>query len=405
MSRVLYRYIAPFPDACLLAMAHTLQWARANNCSTGSTLHDSWTIGRQRPFRLLECVAAGARANRSRWMAAVNPYMFYEGRRLHHHRVFSHFLPWRGSWPSTGLVDFLGVRVDDAPHTYCSWAYSRQRRAYANRVAVCDLFHVLQPNVDVQLTWPVISEEYFEYVDVLTAVLEYVQAAATPTAGAQHMSTAGARPFSFVELGAGYGHWSLAASQALDQLAPASPRHLVLVDVVAGLERVVRRLCALNGVAEQSLHWHTGYVAGSRILNQAELANGRVNAFRYNSVWGTSAQGNSTTVMRRLNGGYDPDHPVVPGGERQPQRQTQDARAQSIAAPLNPWVPRPSNVCNRRKSPAVNRREAAAAPERDCAHRASTVHTADHVRNGERGRPAFRQAWSTSCNQPNSTAT
>mmetsp|Transcript_18101 Transcript_18101/g.27236 ORF Transcript_18101/g.27236 Transcript_18101/m.27236 type:complete len:152 (-) Transcript_18101:441-896(-) len=81
-----------------------------------------------------------------------------------------------------------------------------------------------------------------------------------------------------------------------------------------------------------------------------------------------------------------------------------------IPSLVEPKVSFEKHVCawwvrHRRKSPAVNRREAAAAPERDCAHRASTVHTADHVRNGERGRPAFRQAWSTSCNQPNSTAT
>jgi len=54
--------------------------------------------------------------------------------------------------------------------------------------------------------------------------------------------------------------------------------------------------------------------------------------------------------------------------------------------------PRPPKVCNLCKSPALNRRVAAAAPTSDCAHRPSTVHTADHVRNGDRGRPALRQA-------------
>eukprot|EP00966_Prymnesium_polylepis_P139408 3221433-Prymnesium_polylepis.1 len=47
----------------------------------------------------------------------------------------------------------------------------------------------------VQTRWPVMAEEYFEYVDVLTAVDKYASSGA-------HSD----RPFAFVELGSGYGH-------------------------------------------------------------------------------------------------------------------------------------------------------------------------------------------------------
>jgi hypothetical protein len=70
----------------------------------------------------------------------------------------------------------------------------------------------------LQTQWPVVSEEYFEYADVLDAVTEYTQL---------NEKQGGNRPFAFVEIGAGYGHWTFAAHRALMQKAPeASYRYL-----------------------------------------------------------------------------------------------------------------------------------------------------------------------------------
>ncbi len=89
----------------------------------------------------------------------------------------------------------------------------------------------------LQTSWPGVSEEYFEYVSVLSAAKEYVDAnfdLPIPKVGAEKMRsyyqnantspttarplcTNCRRPFTVVELGSGYGHWTLAAHKAVQQ--------------------------------------------------------------------------------------------------------------------------------------------------------------------------------------------
>ena len=103
---------------------------------------------------------------------ALNPYEKPWQLRMHD-PVFSAFRPWRGTWPASDVaVDFLGVFIHRS--AYCNWAYLAQRHPYAIRVRMCQLQQKLRPGTAVQLSWPLVSEEYFEYVDVLTVVREYV---------------------------------------------------------------------------------------------------------------------------------------------------------------------------------------------------------------------------------------
>ena len=169
---------------------------------------------------------------------------------------------------------------------------------------MCDLWHVLQPGALVQLGWPVVSEEYFEYVDMLSAVLDYslsIRTSSSSRTGSSVRATesTGGRPFSFIELGAGYGHWSLSASAALEQLLPGAPRHLLLVDVVSSLEPTVRRLGRLNALPADALNWHAGFVTSTSELSKAERAAAKANSRIYEDVWLTApnrarAVGNAT---------------------------------------------------------------------------------------------------------------
>ena len=116
----------------MLAVSNSLQWARAHNCS--GVLRELWQSGadpsRLRPAHRVRCephasTSGGAPTSESavvqELVVAVNPY--HAGKQRRHHDVFSHFRPWRGSWPSDGgLVDFMGFRVDDVRGTYCNWA-------------------------------------------------------------------------------------------------------------------------------------------------------------------------------------------------------------------------------------------------------------------------------------------
>ena len=67
---------------------------------------------------------------------------------------------------------------------------------------------------------PLVGEEYAEYVDVLTAVEAYVASAWASDARDATTAQRCARPFAFVELGAGYGHWTATAHVALKKRYP-----------------------------------------------------------------------------------------------------------------------------------------------------------------------------------------
>lgn len=122
-------------------------------------------------------------------------------------------------------------------------------------------------------------------MDVLAAVLDYSQGG-TPLLPP--------RPFAFVELGSGYGHWTFAAHRALQQRAPGAPHHYLLVDVVASLAPAIEQIARLNGVQKNStthaLHFHVGYASEknqSEPLEGQELLSATHQMKSYGKLWGT----------------------------------------------------------------------------------------------------------------------
>ena len=95
------------------------------------------------------------------------------------------------------------------------------------------------------------------------------------------------RPFVFVELGAGYGHWSFAANAALRQLLPQAERRLLLVDVVDALGPTIEHLAQINGVPKDALAFHSGYISGSERLTPSQKRSAQYNQRIYKTVWAT----------------------------------------------------------------------------------------------------------------------
>ena len=213
-----------------------------------------------------------------------------------HHPIFSKYRPWRGKVRDAYLVDFLGVSM---PHRlYCNRAYLTQPVAHAIRAMQCKLHDRLVGTKPcsttgaciMQTSWPVVSEEYFEYIDVLRAVEEYARAT--------EANDTPQRPFTFVELGAGYGHWSLTAHRALQQLAPSAKHRYLLVDIVDSLRPAVLEAAKENGVESNSLHWHTGFISWySGNATAVQKSDGMSMINTYSRVWGVGR--GSRTAARR----------------------------------------------------------------------------------------------------------
>ena len=200
-------------------------------------------------WQRLRCTGAGA-ADFSQSENAINASW-----RAPHSDIFQRFVPARFKPNGDLLTDFLGVRYPVS--TYCSRKYMIQPVAHAIRTRQCDVWKLLAASnasrrpSSVQTAWPVVSEEYLEYVDVLSAVDEYVR------------TSARRRPFAFVELGSGYGHWALAASAALRQRLPeltTAQEAYILVDMVPSLESTVTELARLNGIRPSAVRFHAGLV-------------------------------------------------------------------------------------------------------------------------------------------------
>lgn len=192
-----------------------------------------------------------------------------------HHPAFAEFKPWQGVYDAGGkiLTDFLGFKF---PYDlYCNGEYRNQDVAHAIRTRQCNIHDRLfdeqrtsGASSMVTMRWPVVAEEYFEYVDVLGSVSAYVKEILH---GGARVSCE-QRPFTFVEIGAGYGHWTFAAHAALQQLKARylegmpSRHHYLLIDVVH-TARVVHNLTMLNSVQSGGpygfLHFYNGAVTES----------------------------------------------------------------------------------------------------------------------------------------------
>ena len=110
-----------------------------------------------------------------------------------HHPVFEGISPWSGKIPPGFLADFLGTITRYAFEENMPSPYKTR----SNRAT--------RPNL------PQFGEEYFEWIDLLESVRQ------------------AKKRYVFVELGAGYGLWTVRAAQAIKRLNPM-PFHAVAVE-------------------------------------------------------------------------------------------------------------------------------------------------------------------------------
>eukprot|EP00747_Dinoflagellata_sp_TGD_P115062 gnl/TRDRNA2_/TRDRNA2_172063_c0_seq1.p1 gnl/TRDRNA2_/TRDRNA2_172063_c0~~gnl/TRDRNA2_/TRDRNA2_172063_c0_seq1.p1 ORF type:complete len:455 (-),score=47.25 gnl/TRDRNA2_/TRDRNA2_172063_c0_seq1:89-1453(-) len=178
--------------------------------------------------------------------------------------AFKQYTPYRGPVriQEKLLVDFMGFVIPQK--LYCSRAYIHQTTAHALRTRQCDMYQALSARLHkgrqidkFQTQWPVVAEEYFEYADVLDSVSAY----------AQNYGKTPNRPYVFVELGAGYGHFTYLAHRALMQKNNAFQHKYLLVDVVSELVSDIENLAQLNNVRYTSgkaspLQFHHGFIGG-----------------------------------------------------------------------------------------------------------------------------------------------
>ena len=214
------------------------------------------------------------------------------GARYPHHPAFFAFVPWHGELQQGMITDFLGMLIPRA--TFCNPSYAHDR-IHALRVRQCKLGPVSrllgQPIHVLHTAWPVVSEEYFEYVDILESVLSYCAEAAPNTRCQQPQSITAAfelpsRPYTFVELGSGYGHFTFAAHRALQQKLPSASYAYLLVDVVASLADFIQGVAANNSAsAPGAVRFHAGFLANGETSTTAQTRLSDAVAASYQSVW------------------------------------------------------------------------------------------------------------------------
>jgi FkbM family methyltransferase len=113
-----------------------------------------------------------------------------------HHPVFSRFERFRGTVPTEFHVNFLGVMT---------------RNAYTSGLFTARGWH-FPPSGLVEPTYPLLDDEYFEWIDTLEAVLDAKQR------------------FTAIELGAGFGRWLVNAAAAARQQRPDLEVRLIGVE-------------------------------------------------------------------------------------------------------------------------------------------------------------------------------
>jgi FkbM family methyltransferase len=120
-----------------------------------------------------------------------------------HHEVFSRFKPFSGKVPGGYGFDFLGTNT---------------RRQF-----VADLY-TYPEGFFLETPYPVIDEEYFEWIDLLESVV------------------AAKGSYTMIDLGAGFGRWSVRAASAIKQYNSQLPYRLIAVEA----EPVVFRWMGLH---------------------------------------------------------------------------------------------------------------------------------------------------------------
>lgn len=125
----------------------------------------------------------------------------------HHHHIFDNYEPWSGHVDAGWEVNFLGVRT--------------------KRMFVTD--ETPGEGGEVVASYPVVNEEYFEWIDLLESI------------------EAATRTFGMIELGAGYGRW-LANGGVAARARGLEDLHLVGVEAEPTHFRWMREHCDANNL-------------------------------------------------------------------------------------------------------------------------------------------------------------
>jgi FkbM family methyltransferase len=181
------------------------------------------------------------------------PYPAAEGQ----HPVFASFRLWEGRVEGGWDVNWLGV---------------------VTRAAYYDLYTVPAEDRHVSVPPLPIDEEYFEWIDLLEAV------------------TAAVNSFTMVELGAGFGRWTVNAAAALNQRG-LHDYHLVAVEAEPQHFRWLSQHIADNGVDPGRVDLVRAAVAGTDGLARFEVGEAFTN---YGQMTVGVATGRDAFVERLL---------------------------------------------------------------------------------------------------------
>jgi FkbM family methyltransferase len=125
-----------------------------------------------------------------------------------HHPVFSHFKPYYVDVPAGYGLDLLGTKV---------------RCLFVAGLTTYPAGRKLTPD-------PLFDEEYFEWIDLLEAVV------------------AAEGYFTMIELGAGYGRWVIRAAYAMKRHHPGMPYRLIAVEAEPVVYQWMHRHFNNNGI-------------------------------------------------------------------------------------------------------------------------------------------------------------
>lgn len=139
-----------------------------------------------------------------------------------HDPVFEHFPPFAGEVPTEFFVDFLGCRT---PAGYYAKSTGTGRTS-----------------AFVQTAWPDFNPEYYEWVDLLEAVL------------------AAGDSFTMLELGAGFGRWAVPGIYAARYRA-IRDIHLGVVEPEPAHLDLMREFFAVNNISEEMVDLYPGTIS------------------------------------------------------------------------------------------------------------------------------------------------
>ena len=132
---------------------------------------------------------------------------------MRQHHVISYFKPFSGNVPALREVDFLGT--------------------FTRHEFIAGLHPAAPEPRQVSDYYPAFDEEYFEWIDLLEAV------------------TSARESFTMIELGAGFGRWTVRAAAAWRQRNPGLPFRLIAVEPEPVVFGWMRQHFADNDVDER----------------------------------------------------------------------------------------------------------------------------------------------------------